>query len=407
MNTAGPLAGIRVLDLGRVIAAPVATQFLADLGAEVIKVERPVAGDDARQVGVPLLPDREGQPIEGLSAYFLCANRNKLSVTADLTQPEGQRIVRELAARSHVLVENYKVGDLARYGLDYASLREAVPHLVYCSVTGYGHTGPLAEQPGFDGVFQARSGLMAATGDPEGEPQRCGIHVADYMTGQTATIAILAALREVEVNGGQGQHLDIALLDSTIAAMSTVAQRYLMSGEVLPRAGNRVTGAVVARLFDCADGVVQVSAARDDAFKRLVRLVGRTDLADDPRLGSRAGRREHERQIDEALEPIFRTRSVAEWIEALEADKIICAPIYTIDQALADPQARSRGLVVETPHPQAGSIRMLASPLRMSGTPVTRYAPPPLVGSDTDRILAEVLGYDAGQIARLRDEGKI
>jgi crotonobetainyl-CoA:carnitine CoA-transferase CaiB-like acyl-CoA transferase len=407
VNAPGPLSGIRVLDLGRVIAAPIATQFLADLGAEVIKVERPGSGDDARQVGLPLLADTEGKPIEGLSAYFLCANRNKLSLTVDLTHAEGQRIVRELATRSHVLVENYKVGDLARYGLDYESLSAHAPHLVYCSVTGYGHTGPLAEQPGFDGVFQARSGLMAATGDPAGEPQRCGIHVADYMTGQTAAIAILAALREVEVNGGEGQHLDIALLDSTVAAMSTVAQRYLMSGEVLPRAGNRVTGSVVARLFDCADGVVQISAARDDAFRRLMRLVGRNDLADDPRLANRAGRRAHEGLIDEALEPIFLTRCVREWIEVLEAEKIICAPIYTIDQALADPQAQSRGLIVNARHPGAGELRMLASPLRMSGTPVTRYAPPPAVGADTDRVLGEVLSYDARRIAGLRDEGAI
>lgn len=402
MNTQGALRGVRVLDLSRVIAAPIAAQFLADMGADVIKVERPQAGDDARHVGLPVLNDLDGDPIEGLSAYFLCANRNKRSITVDLRKPEGQEIVRELATRSHVLIENYKAGDLARYGLDYASLHAIAPQLVYCSVTGYGHTGPLSEQPGFDGVFQARSGLMAITGPADGEPQRCGVHVADYMGGQTAAIAILGALREVEVNGGNGQHLDIALLDSTIAAMSTAAQRYLMSGDVPQRAGNRVPGSVVARLFDCADGVVQVSAARDDAFCTLMRLVGRPDMAENPALGSRAGRKAHERLIDDVLEPLFLQRTVSEWITDLEAAKIICAPIHAIDRALNDPQAQARGLTVSVSHPQAGTIKMIASPIRMSGTPVTRYDPPPLVGADTDAILQE-LGYDDAHISSLHN----
>lgn len=402
MSAGGALRGVRVLDLSRVIAAPIAAQFLADMGADVIKVERPGAGDDARQVGLPLLDDRDGNPIDGFSAYFLCANRNKRSITVDLRKPEGQEIVRELARHSHVLIENYKAGDLARYGLDHVSLGTIAPHLVYCSVTGYGHTGPLSEQPGFDGVFQARSGLMAITGPADGEPQRCGVHVADYMGGQTAAIAILGALREVEVNGGKGQHLDIALLDSTIAAMSTAAQRYLMSGDVPQRAGNQVPGSVVARLFDCADGVVQVSAARDDAFRTLMRLVGHPDMADDAALGSRAGRKQHERLIDETLEPIFRNRTVSEWIADLEAARIICAPIYTIDRALADPQAEARGLTVSVEHPRAGDMKMIASPIRMSETPVTRYDPPPLIGADTDAILRDVLGFDETRIAGLR-----
>jgi crotonobetainyl-CoA:carnitine CoA-transferase CaiB-like acyl-CoA transferase len=407
MSARGPLSGIRVLDLGRVIAAPIATQFLGDLGADVIKIERPGTGDDSRQVGLPALTDAHGNSLEGLTAYYLCANRNKRSLTLDLAHPEGQRIIRDLAKLSHVLVENYKVGDLDRYGLDYHSLHEVAPHLVYCSITGYGHTGPLAEQPGFDGVFQARSGLMSVTGQADGEPQRCGVHVADYITGQSAAIAILAAVREVEVNGGEGQHLDIALLDSTIAAMSTAAQRYLMSGDVQKRSGNKVDGAVVVGVFDCADGVVQVSAGRDDAFRRLMRLVGRSDLADDPRFANRAGRRAHEKLLMDVLQPIFKQRAVRDWVSALEAEKIICAPIYTVDQALSDPQAQARGLTVSVPHPLAGEVRLIASPLRFSRTSVSHYGAPPSVGQDTDILLSELLSLDEARIAQLRAEGVV
>jgi crotonobetainyl-CoA:carnitine CoA-transferase CaiB-like acyl-CoA transferase len=402
-----PLSGVRVLELGRVMAAPLAGQILGDLGAEVIKVERPGVGDDSRVAGLPLLKGQDGAPIPGYAAYFLSVNRNKRSITANLAHPQGQQLVRDLAGRCQVLIENYKSGDLARYGLDYASLRKTAPHLIYCSITGYGQTGPMAGQPGFDGAFQARSGLMAVTGEPDGEPQKVGVHIVDYITGQSAVVAILAALRHVEVGGGEGQHLDLALLDNSIAAMTTVAQRHLMSGEVPPRTGARVKGSVVSRLFDCQDGTILVSAPRDDAFKRLARVAGLDTLADDPRFATPAGRYRHEGVLDAAFEPVFAARPVAAWLAALEAAQVICAPIYAIDQALADPQARARGAVVHAEHPAAGRVGFLASPIRMSETPVERYAPPPALGADQEAVLGEYLGLSAEAVAALRAAGAI
>lgn len=400
------LEGIRVLDLSRVVAAPLAAQTLADLGADVIKIERPRRGDDSRAVGLPLLKDPDGNEIEGLSSYFLAFNRNKRSVTADLTHPEGQAIVRALAKDAQVLIENYKVGDLDRFGLDFKSLHKVNPELIYCSLTGYGHTGPMADQPGLDSAFQARSGMMSVVGDPDGDPQRTALHVVDYITGQNATIAILAALRHAEQGGG-GQHLDISLLDSGLAAMSTIAQRYLMSGEVVGRAGNRIPGSVVARLFDCADGKISVSAPRDDAFRRLVTVLGMTELADDPRFSNRPGRRQNEEQLDQLLEPIFTRETVAHWLEELEQAKVICAPIYSVDEAFADRQAVARGAVVQIEHAQAGEIRLLASPIRMSETPVDTYNAPPFIGQHNEEVLGGLLGYSPEKIQALKDKGVI
>jgi crotonobetainyl-CoA:carnitine CoA-transferase CaiB-like acyl-CoA transferase len=399
---AGALEGVKVLDLSRIVAGPIAAQTLGDLGAEVIKVERPRGGDDARFLGLPALTDAEGKEVRGLSGYFLACNRNKKSVTADLSTPFGQEVVRRLALWADVVVENYKVGALARYGLDYASLSALKPKLIYCSITGYGQTGPLADQPGVDSAAQARSGMMSVTGEPSSDPQRVGVHVVDYMAGQNAVIAILAALRQVE-RGGPGQHLDIALLDTSLASMTTVAQRYLMSGEVTMRVGSRVPGSVVARLFDCQDGILAVSASTNDDYRRLCETVGAPELAENPRFATRAARVEAEAEIDAALEPIFRRRRVAEWAQRLQAASLVCAPVYSIDQALADPQAVARGNVVRAEGEGTPPIDLVASPLRMSATPVTRYAAPPKLGRHTVEVLTE-LGFDPEEIAAMREK---
>jgi crotonobetainyl-CoA:carnitine CoA-transferase CaiB-like acyl-CoA transferase len=397
----GALAGVRVLDMTRFVAGPVAGQTLADLGADVIKVEKPRGGDDARFAGLPALRDGEGAEIRGLSSYYLSCNRNKRSVTVDHSTPAGQQIIRGLVQWADVVIENFKVGVLARYGLDYATLSRLKPELVYCSITGYGQTGPLAEQPGFDSAFQARSGMMSVTGEAGGEPQRVGVHVVDYIAGQNAVIAILAALRHLRERG-RGQHIDISLLDAALATMTTAAQRYLMSGEVQARIGNRTPGSVVSRLFACQDGPISVSASSDEDFKRFCRAIGAPDLADDPRFATRAGRFDLEAQIDALLEPILAQETVADWTARLQAAGIVCAPVYAMDQALADPQAVARGMVVRVDHPRAGSLGLLGSPIRMSETPVDRYTAPPALGEHTEAVLTEILGMSPERIAELK-----
>jgi crotonobetainyl-CoA:carnitine CoA-transferase CaiB-like acyl-CoA transferase len=385
----------------RIVAGPLAGQTLGDLGAEVIKLEKPRGGDDARFVGLPAMRDPEGQEIRGLSAYYLACNRNKRSVTVDHSTPEGQEIIRGLVQWADVLIENYKVGDLARFGLDYASLSKLKPQLVYCSITGYGQTGPLAEQPGFDSVFQARSGMMSVTGEGDGEPQRVGVHVVDYIAGQNAVIAILAALRHVREGGG-GQHVDISLLDAALASMTTAAQRFLMSGEVQARIGNRTPGSVVSRLFDCADGRISVSASSDEDFRRFARAVGQAGLAEDPRFANRAGRAANETALDTILEPLLATTSIADWLARLAGERVVCAPVYDMKQALEDPQAVARGMVVQVPHARTGELDLLASPLKLSETPVDRYAAPPALGADTEAVLADLLGMSPEHIRALR-----
>jgi crotonobetainyl-CoA:carnitine CoA-transferase CaiB-like acyl-CoA transferase len=397
----GALAGVRVLDMTRIVAGPLAGQTLADLGADVIKVEKPRGGDDARFVGLPAVRDPEGREVRGLSAYYLACNRNKRSLTVDHSTPEGQEILRGLVGWADVVIENYKVGDLARFGLDYASLAKLKPALVYCSITGYGQTGPLADQPGFDSVFQARSGMMSVTGEADGEPQRVGVHVVDYIAGQNAAVAILAALRHVREGGG-GQHIDISLLDAALATMTTAAQRWLMSGEAQQRIGNRTPGSVVSRLFGCTDGRISVSASSDEDFKRLAKAVGLAGLADETRFANRAGRAANEAELDALLEPLFAKASIAEWLGRLAGERIVCAPVYDMDQALQDPQAVARGMVVRVPHDKAGELGLLASPLKLSETPVERYSAPPALGEHTEEVLAELLGMSPERIAELR-----
>jgi crotonobetainyl-CoA:carnitine CoA-transferase CaiB-like acyl-CoA transferase len=311
-----PLAGVRVLDMGRLFAAPWAGQLLGDLGAEVIKVERSGQGDEIRMYGPPFLETPDGRPLPD-SAYSLSANRNKISISADLSKPEGRQLVRDLAGRCDVLIENFKVGDLARYGLDYDSLHALHPGLIYCSITGFGQTGPKAKAPATDAIFQAMSGMMTVTGDPAGDPQRVGFVVIDLLTGVYATTAILAALRHREVQGGQGQHIDLALLDVAMAAMSHRATEYLLSGVSPMRKGSGSAGNVPARTFQCSDGLLCIQAGGDGPFRKLCRALEHPELADDPRFATRAGRVANEPQLNVILDDILSRRTVQEWYDIL------------------------------------------------------------------------------------------
>ncbi len=406
MNT---LDGIRVLDLSRVLAGPWCTQTLADLGADVIKVERPGSGDDTRGWGPPFLKDREGQDTAE-AAYYLGTNRNKRSVTCDIARPEGQALVRALARECHVFVENFKVGDMARYGLDYASLREVNPALVYCSVTGFGQTGPYRERAGYDYAVQGMGGLMSITGERDdlgGGPQKVGVAVADLFTGMYATVGILAALRHAE-RTGQGQHLDMALLDTQVAMLANLGANYLVSGKVPGRVGNAHQNIVPYQVFETApadDGgkdYMILAVGNDGQFARFCEVAGRPELASDPRYARNQDRVRNRAQLVPLLEEVLRTRRKADWLGALEQAKVPCGAINNLAEVFADPQVRARGMVHEWQHPLAGRLELVASPIKLSATPVRTDAPPPLLGQDTEQVLREVLGYDDARIAQLR-----
>jgi crotonobetainyl-CoA:carnitine CoA-transferase CaiB-like acyl-CoA transferase len=402
----GALNGIRVLDLSRVLAAPFAGQMLGDLGADVIKVERPVVGDDARRYGFSSLTDAEGKrTLE--SSFYLCANRNKRAITCDLTKPEGQDIVRELARNSDVIIENYKVGDLKRYGLDYESLRPLNPGMIYCSVTGFGQSGPSAPQPGFDGLFQTMGGMMAVTGIPEGRPGagplKAGPSLIDVFTGHNATAAILAALFHRE-RTGEGQYIDLALLDCSVAIISHIMQDYLVSGVAPPRLGNGGNGGGPADLVRASDGLVYVSAGSDRHWQNLCRLMGKAHLIEDPRFAT-----SHLRGKENLLAAIA---EIEEWstqftaVELLEKIGSIgcpCAKYNELPEIWEDPQVQYRGLRVHLDHPVGGGVDVIGSPLaRMSATPATIRTAPPTMGQHNDEVLGEVLGYSANAIADLR-----
>ena len=405
----GALAGVRVLDLSRILAGPWCAQNLADLGAEVIKVERPRVGDDTRSWGPPWLPDAEGQPSRD-ATYFAGANRGKQSLTLDIASPEGQAVVRELAAKSHIVLENYKVGDLKRYGLDYESLKAINPALVYCSITGYGQTGPCAHKPGYDFIFQGIGGLMSVTGErddlPGGGPQKVGVAVVDMLTGMYATVAVLAALRHAE-HTGEGQHIDMALLDAVVAVGATpiIAQR--ITGQAMPRYGNAHANMVPYHVFATADGYMIVAAGNDGQWQAYCRGIERPDLAADERFATGPGRIIHREVLVPMLEDHMRTRATAHWVEALEAQGIPCGPINDYAQVLEDPQVRHRELQVDLVRKDGAICPTVKSPLRLSATPVQYDAPPPRLGEHTERILAEVLGLSAERIAALREQGVV
>jgi crotonobetainyl-CoA:carnitine CoA-transferase CaiB-like acyl-CoA transferase len=402
---AGPLFGIRVLDLTRVLAGPFAGQVLADLGADVIKVERPGKGDDSRAWGPPFLKDDEGKDTSD-SVYFQCCNRGKRSITVELTSRAGQELVRELCAKCDVLLENYKVGDLARYGLDFASLRQVNPRLVYCSITGYGQDGPYASRPGYDPMVQAIGGLMSVTGERDGPPQRVGVAVTDNITALYAVIAVQAALRHRDLTGS-GQHIDLALLDVQIASMINVAQTYLCTGEVGQRNGNAHPSVMPSQSFQCSDGLVMIAAGNDQQFRKLCEALETPELAEDVRFRTNAGRLQHQSELTIRIESLTRVRS-AQWVmKTLSELGVPCGRVNDIAQAFADPQVTHRGIRVEVSHPNGGSVPSVASPLRLSASPVRYDLPPPKLGAHTSEILQGILGKSDAEVAALRAAGAL
>ena len=404
----GALSHVRVLDLSRVLAGPWATQALADLGAEVIKVERPVTGDETRGWGPPWLEARAGEA--RTAAYFTATNRGKRSITVDLSRPEGQAIVRRLAARSDVLVENFKVGTLARNELDPADLRRENPRLVTCSITGFGQDGPYRDRPGYDFLLQAMGGLMSVTGAPDeapgGGPMKVGVALTDLLTGTYAAIAILAALAHRD-RTGEGQQVDLSLLDVQVAALANQAQSFLVTGVPPPRLGNAHPSIVPYQAFATADGHLVLAVGNDAQFARFCEVAGRPDLARDPRFATNAARVTARAELVALLAPLLATRSTAAWVAALEGADVPCGPINDLAQVFADPQVRHRGLRVEIPHPGGGAIPAVRSPMRLSATPVSHEVPPPALGEHTGEVLSELLGMSEGEVAALRDRGVV
>ncbi|MDX1609164.1 MAG: CaiB/BaiF CoA-transferase family protein [Halofilum sp. (in: g-proteobacteria)] len=407
--TTGALSHLRVLDLSRILAGPTAGQILADLGAEVIKIERPGRGDDTRQWGPPWLAGREGHATAE-SAYFLAANRGKKSLAVDIATPAGQRIVRELAARSDILLENFKVGGLARYGLDHESVSALNPRLIYCSITGFGQTGPYAGRPGYDFLIQGMGGLMSITGEPDavegGGPQKVGVALADVMSGLYAVIAVLAALAERE-RSGRGQYIDLALLDVQVAALANQAMNYLVSGRAPQRLGNAHPNIVPYQAFATADGHFILAVGNDDQFRRLCAFIGVPEMADDERFATNAARVEHRDELIPILQTVFEQQPSAHWLAALDGAGVPCGPINRIDQVFADPQVQARGMRVEAPHPLAGNVPLVGSPLKFSRTPTREAVAPPTLGQHTAEVLQDVLGLDESAIEELRAAGAI
>jgi crotonobetainyl-CoA:carnitine CoA-transferase CaiB-like acyl-CoA transferase len=401
-----PLSHIRVLDLSRILAGPWASQNLADLGAEVIKIERPGTGDDTRDWGPPFLKDRNGKETHE-SAYFLSVNRGKKSVTLDISTPDGGRIARELAARSDVLIENYKVGGLAKYGLAYDDVRKINPGIVYCSITGFGQDGPHAHRPGYDFIFQGMGGLMSITGERDGEPgagpQKVGIAVTDVMAGMYASLAITAAIAHRE-RTGQGQVIDMALLDTIVAFGANQIFNYFTSGAVPKRYGNAHANLLPYEVFATADGHVILAAGNDSQFASFCKAAERPELAQDPRFKTMPDRIRNRAELIPLVRAIMKRRASRDWIARLEAANVPCGPINNYREVFEDPQVKHRGLKIEMPHPLAGSVPGVASPMRFSETPVEYPLPPPLLGQHTKEVLRDVLGMKDAEIDRLAAE---
>jgi crotonobetainyl-CoA:carnitine CoA-transferase CaiB-like acyl-CoA transferase len=405
----GPLSHVRVLDLSRVLAGPWAGQNLADLGAEVIKVERPKVGDDSRAFGPPWVQDREGRPSKD-SAYFTSANRGKKSITVNVAKPEGQALVRELAGKCDVLIENYKHGDLARYGLGYEDLKAINPRLIYCSVTGFGQTGPYRERPGYDFMIQGMGGMMSVTGEPDGAPgggpQRAGVPIADIITGMYASIAICAALAS-RAETGQGQHLDLALLDSQIALLAYQNTNYFSTGTPPGRIGNLHPNIVPYQPFKSSDGEVIVACGNDNLFKKFCDAAGCPELVKDPRFATNGKRVENRGEITRQIQDIFGKRTTAEWLALLEGAGVPNGPINDIAQVFEEPQVKARGVKIELEHATAGKLPLVASPMRFSGTPLEYRLAPPVLGQHTDEVLRGLLGKSDEEIAQLRAQGAL
>ncbi len=406
-SASGPLAGLTVFDLTRVLAGPSCVQILGDLGAEVIKVERPKLGDDTRKFGPPFVKDPEGNETTE-SGYYLTANRNKRSITLDLTSEEGQSLAKQMIAKCDILVENFKVGNLAKYGLSYDDLKDEFPGLVYCSITGFGQTGPMAAQPGYDFMAQGMGGLMSTTGDTDREPHRVGVPIADLTAGLWAAISINAALRHREVTG-EGQQIDISLLDTQISTLSIQGLNYLTSGEVPGLLGNAHPNIVPYQVFPTADGNVIISVGNDKQFERFCEFIERPELATDERFKTNDMRVRNRDELTDILNEVTRQQPSDYWLEGLDNIKIASGPINRIDQAFASPQVQAREMEIEMDHPAAGGepVKMIGSPIKMSGTPVSYRRTPPMLGEHTDEVLEEMLGLDSAACAELREKGVI
>jgi crotonobetainyl-CoA:carnitine CoA-transferase CaiB-like acyl-CoA transferase len=400
----GPLTGVRVLDLSRILAGPWAGQMFADLGAEVIKVERPGKGDDTRGWGPPFLKDSTGADTSE-SAYFLCANRGKRSITLDIAKAQGQQLARELAQLCDVVLENYKVGDLKRYGLDYASLSALNPRLVYCSITGFGQTGPYRERAGYDFMIQGMGGLMSITGErddaPGGGPQKAGVAIADLMTGMYASVAVLSALHERQ-SSGMGQYIDMALLDSQVAWLANQNTNYLIGGAVPQRMGNAHPNVVPYQTFPTRDGDVILAVGNDSQFVKLCNAAGIPETGRDPRFTTNPARVANRVACAAAIAPAMKLKTNAEWIALLEPLGVPCGPINRLDEVFDHPQVQHRGLKVEVPHPLTGSVPLVANPIKFSRTPLAYDTPPPMLGQHTDEILRSLLNKNDSEIEALR-----
>ncbi|HAV36603.1 MAG TPA: CoA transferase [Massilia sp.] len=408
-GTSKALGHIRVLDLSRVLAGPWCSQNLADLGADVIKIERPGSGDDTRAWGPPYAKDAAGNNTSE-AAYYLSANRGKRSVTVDIASAEGQALVRELARHSDVVLENFKVGHLKRYGLDYASLKAIKPDLVYCSITGFGQDGPYAHRAGYDFLIQGMGGLMSVTGErdelPGGGPQKAGVALTDLMTGMYATIAVLAALTHRD-RTGEGQYIDMALLDTQVAMLANVGSNYLNSGKPPKRWGNAHANIVPYQTFACSDGHIIVASGNDGQYQKFVEAGGRPELAHDPRFATNPLRVQNRDVLVPLLADMVATRRRDEWIAMLEEVGVPCGPINDVGEVFANEQVRARGMAVELPHPSAGKVTLVRSPMKMSATPATSAKAPPLLGEHTDEVLRDVLGKNGDEIAALRGKGVV
>jgi crotonobetainyl-CoA:carnitine CoA-transferase CaiB-like acyl-CoA transferase len=405
-----PLDGIRILDLSRVFSGPWATQMLGDLGAEVIKVEQPGRGDDLRRLGPPFLTGRDGKETAE-SAYYLSTNRNKKSIAVDISTEQGQDIIRRLAAISDVCVENFKVDNLARYGLDYASLSKLNDRLIYCSITAFGQTGPYRHRAGYDTLLQAMCGVMSLTGHPDGVPgggpMKVGFVLSDMLSGMYAATAIISALYERDLRGGKGQQVDISMFDAQVAAMSHQAMHYLVSGADPERFGTAAPSVVPSQMVECADGHIVIVAGNDDQFRRLCRLMGCDALAEDPRYLTNGLRVRNRETLAPVLEELFRTKTKKEWLSLLEGAGLVAGPINSISDVFADPQIAARDMVVKVNHLHADNVPLLRSPMRLSGTPLDTYTPPPVSGQHTDEILKGLLGIPQADLDAMRSRKTI
>ncbi len=392
---AGPLAGLRVLDLTRVLAGPTCTQMLGDLGAEVIKIERPEAGDDTRGFAPPFWPETKE------SAYFLGVNRNKKSVTLDMAKPEAQAILHRLLETTDILVENFKVGALAKYGLGWEQLSKKYPRLIYCSITGFGQTGPYAPRPGYDALIQAMGGVMSLTGEPNGSPQKVGIPVADLFAGLYGCIGILAALNHRTATG-QGQQIDIGMLDTHVAWLANQGMNYLSTGENPPRLGNQHPNISPYQEFPTKDGYIILAVGNDPTFERFCKAFGQEHLLADERFSTNPKRVANRDLVTATLTPVMKTRTTTEWVEALEAQKIGCGPINTLADVFADPHVQAREMTLEMQHGSGATVKVIANPVKLSATPPTYRSAPPVLGEHTEEVLSGLLGMTAEEIAALR-----